>query len=328
MTFPYKTADSSTRDAFWKDGNFIGGMLIVFVTLITFLMSAAALVLVRAGVIAPADLSAKDFGLGNTRFVLLQGAVHALSTGLPVVLGLLLFRKKPSRTAPILPMTAGGTAAALIIGLGVCMGVNFVAVYVATVLENLGIPQAEGLQAMDATPQSLALNLVVMALLPAVLEELLFRVCILQTLRRYGDRLAIVMSAVLFGAIHGGIAQSIFAFLVGLILGWLVVVTGNPWNAVILHFANNALSVVLQYAALRLPEAVGMLLNACVIYGVLLAAVVTLVICLVRRAPFLRLPSCGGSDVGLCVRELWKTPLMIVATVLMVLRMLQFIVFG
>lgn len=327
MTFPYKTADNPVQDGFWKDGNFIGGMLILLVTLLTFLMSAAVLLLSRAGVISPADLSAEDLGLGNTRFVLLQGTVYALSTGLPVVLGLLLFRKKLSRTAPTLPMTAGGTAAATVIGLGGCMGVNFVAAYVATVFENFGIPQAEGLRAMDATPQSLALNLAVMALFPAVLEELLFRVCILQTLRRYGDRLAIVLSAVLFGAIHGGMAQSVFAFLVGLILGWLVVATGNPWNAVILHFVNNALSVVLQYAALRLSEAVGMLLNACVIYGASLAAVVTLVICLVRRAPFLRLPPRGDGDAKTCVRELWKTPLMIVATVLMVLRMLQFIVF-
>lgn len=318
----------NARDRLWSDGNFIGALLILLVTLLSFAMSAAVWLLIRRGVIAPADLAAEDLGLGNTRFVLLQGALYVLSTGLPTVLGLILFRRRPACSAPALPMTAGDTATALLIALGGCMGVNFVSAYVATLLENFGIPQAEGVTAMDATLQSLLLNLVVLALLPALLEEWMFRVCILQTLRRYGDRLALVLSAVLFGVIHGGIAQSVFAFFVGLILGWLAVATGNPRNAVLLHFVNNALSVCLQYATLRLSEPLAMLLNAAVIYGILLVGIITLVICLVRRAPFLKLPPRGDGNTGATVRELWKTPLMVVATLLIVLRMVQFIVYG
>ena len=327
MLFPYRMPDGSDRAALSRDGNYIGGMLIVFVTLISFLMSAVALVLVRVGVIARADVSAEDLGLGNTRFVLLQGVLYALSVGLPALFGL-RFYQKPTESSPTLPMKARDTASLLVVGLGGCMGVNFVSAYVAMILENLGIPQAEGVQAMEATPQSLLLNVVVLALLPAVLEELMFRVCILQTLRRYGDRLAILLSAVLFGVMHGGIAQSVFACMVGLLFGWITVTTGSPRCAILLHFVNNAISVVMQYAALRLPETAAMLFNAVVLYGLLLAGIVTLAVSIARRAPFWKLPPRGELNPGFCVRQLWKTPLMPIATVLILLRVAQFIVLG
>ena len=60
----------------------------------------------------------------------------------------------------------------------------------------------------------LVLNLLVLAVLPALLEEMIFRVCILGALRKYGDTFAIVVSALLFGFIHGGLSQSVFAVIV------------------------------------------------------------------------------------------------------------------
>jgi len=132
---------------------------------------------------------------------------------------------------------------------------------------------------MDTTVLSLVLNLVSTAVLPALVEEMVFRGYILGALRPQGDGLAIVFSAVFFGLLHGNLLQIPFAFILGLIFGYLTVQTGSIWPAVLLHFLNNAFSVVLQYAARFLPDldSIGMLNGAAftvmAVLGVIGAAV-------------------------------------------------------
>ena len=76
---------------------------------------------------------------------------------------------------------------------------------------------------------------------------MIFRGYKLGAFREHGDGLAVVLSAVLFGLFHGNVLQVPFAFILGLALGFLVVLTDSIWPAVLLHFVNNLLSVVLGY---------------------------------------------------------------------------------
>lgn len=86
--------------------------------------------------------------------------------------------------------------------------------------------------------------LLVMALLPAVCEELAFRGFILGGLltgRQPGR--AILVTAILFGISHGVLQQSISATLMGIVLGWVSWRTGSVLPAMMMHALNNALSV-------------------------------------------------------------------------------------
>ena len=65
--------------------------------------------------------------------------------------------------------------------------------------------------------------------------------------RGNGDGLAVLLSSLLFGLMHGNVAQIPFAFLVGIALGWLYVATDRIWLSIVVHFANNALSLTLDY---------------------------------------------------------------------------------
>lgn len=76
------------------------------------------------------------------------------------------------------------------------------------------------------------------AILAPIAEEVLFRGYILRTLRPYGKRFAIFASAVLFGLFHGNLLQTPYAFLVGLLLGYVTVEYSLTW-AVVLHMFNN-----------------------------------------------------------------------------------------
>lgn len=76
------------------------------------------------------------------------------------------------------------------------------------------------------------------ALVAPVAEELLFRGFVLNTLRPYGRRFAILGSAVLFGVFHGNLLQTPYSFVMGLVLGYLAAEYSVFW-AIFLHLFNN-----------------------------------------------------------------------------------------
>lgn len=83
-----------------------------------------------------------------------------------------------------------------------------------------------------------------MAVLPAVCEELAFRGFIFGGLNRERGALrAVLLTAILFGLSHGVLQQSIAATFMGLLLGVIALRTGSVLPCILLHFTNNALSV-------------------------------------------------------------------------------------
>lgn len=84
------------------------------------------------------------------------------------------------------------------------------------------------------------------AILPAIVEELVFRGAIMQSLRRFGDTFALFVSSLLFGLVHGNLIQAPMAFVTGLAIGFFVLRTGSLRTGMLIHFVNNALAVVLS----------------------------------------------------------------------------------
>ena len=75
-----------------------------------------------------------------------------------------------------------------------------------------------------------------------VVEELIFRGFVMQSLKPYGKKFAIISSAILFGLFHGNLFQSPYAFLVGLVLGYAAMEHSIGW-AMLLHMINNLVLV-------------------------------------------------------------------------------------
>ncbi len=93
----------------------------------------------------------------------------------------------------------------------------------------------------DSLPP-LPVMLVVMAVLPALFEELLYRRFLLDTmLRRTSATKALVVTAALFAAQHLSIFRVFPTFAAGLVLGWLVLSTHAFWTAPIAHAISNGL---------------------------------------------------------------------------------------
>lgn len=96
---------------------------------------------------------------------------------------------------------------------------------------------------------AMLLNLLMIAILPAVGEELIFR-GVFQTifckLFRSGH-LAIWFAALLFSTIHFQFFGFIPRLILGLVFGYLFYWSGTIWLPVISHFVNNAFPVILSY---------------------------------------------------------------------------------
>lgn len=97
----------------------------------------------------------------------------------------------------------------------------------------------------------LLINLFIMALLPAIGEELFFRGSLQQALLRLSHKpwLAILISSVVFALLHGTFFKIIPIFTLGLMLGIVYNVTRNLWYTILIHFCNNAFAVLSIYYA-------------------------------------------------------------------------------
>jgi membrane protease YdiL (CAAX protease family) len=91
----------------------------------------------------------------------------------------------------------------------------------------------------------LLFDLLVLSLAPAVSEEILFRGAVMRAFSARGlEKLAIGVSAVLFGAFHGSLYRFIPATAMGLLLGVTRREARSLWPAVVLHAVHNAAVVV------------------------------------------------------------------------------------
>lgn len=94
----------------------------------------------------------------------------------------------------------------------------------------------------------LVLNIALLALLPAIAEELVFRGIIFNGLRtKFGEWTAVLFSALLFTLMHGNLDQLVYPFLLGLVLAWIVLRTNSLISSMIVHFLNNSIVLALGY---------------------------------------------------------------------------------
>lgn len=133
------------------------------------------------------------------------------------------------------------------------------------------------LESVSGSSDSVSMFLYVSILAP-ISEELIFRGWIQGSLRPYGRKFAILGSAILFGLFHGNLIQTPYAFLVGLVLGY-VSMEYSIWWAIALHMFNNLVFADLFTRLLTmLPEMLGSLLNLGVLTAFASAGIVILAV--------------------------------------------------
>ena len=106
------------------------------------------------------------------------------------------------------------------------------------------------LEAALAGDVNLVVTLVLVALTPALFEEVFFRGLIQRNFERaWGGAVGIAMSGVVFGLFHFRLTQALPLIVLGVYMAYLAWRTGSLWVPVLVHFINNALALIVSAMA-------------------------------------------------------------------------------
>lgn len=239
-------------------GNWFGFGIISF-TVLAFI--ASFLIGLLSTVVSKLDLLYYD----NNVSMAYQIIASVLFILVPFVVAYAVLKKK--KIAGILPMgTTYNTKAA--VGLTMlCVPLmifsTFVINFVSTIIQEIiGVTFTTGVEDPKILgAEGIFIAVLSTAVLPAILEEVVVRGIIMQPLRRFGDKFAIVASALIFGIMHGNMVQIPYTIVAGLFMGYLAIATGSLWPSIILHFINNFYSVALLAAYDNAGDTAGMLVS-------------------------------------------------------------------
>ena len=92
------------------------------------------------------------------------------------------------------------------------------------------------------------LILFMMAVMPACIEELVFRGVVYGGYRKAGTKfMSVMLSALMFGLMHMNLNQALYAFVLGILLALLVEATGSLFSSMLFHFVCNAQSCCMMF---------------------------------------------------------------------------------
>jgi len=94
-------------------------------------------------------------------------------------------------------------------------------------------------------------SLVLVVIVAPFVEEFLFRKVLIDRVRVYGDKVAILLSGILFGVFHGNIFQVVYATLLGMILAYVYLKTSKILYCIGLHMAINIIGGALPLLLMR-----------------------------------------------------------------------------
>lgn len=158
---------------------------------------------------------------------------------------------------PVLCRPRGKKAGAgmLVSGFLICMSALFLGNLIGQALMSLvsallGRPMINPVEEVikDLSTWSIFVTMVIMA---PVFEEILFRKVLVDRIRLYGDKAAILVSSVVFGLSHGNFYQFFYAFGIGLVFAYIYIQTGKLRYTIIFHMIINFLGSI---AALHIGD--------------------------------------------------------------------------
>lgn len=226
-----------------KKSSLFNAQLIYFIALILF-------VCVRITVLVV------DFGLNQT----IMDAISTLfvQVGIMFLFPVLLFSKLQKQSVKSTlkdfnfgKINMGSILICVLIGF-LCYFLNIsIASFFGSIIRMFGFesaPTVGGQSESVLTMSSFVLQVVTVAVLPAICEETLHRGLLLKGYSSLGIKKAVIISSLLFGLTHLNINQFFYATVLGFIIAVSVIISKNIIPAIIIHFMNNFLSVYFSYA--------------------------------------------------------------------------------
>ena len=201
-------------------------------------------------------LHLKDIYESSTVFQSCFSLLFISVCSVAVPFGVMALINRRRYTGPVIPthsLRSGQMALWVSFGMLCCVGANFAVTFgVIPLFKAFGYGLTSNSAGDPNSVFACVIALIGTAIVPAICEEFAMRCCCVQLLRKYGNGFAVLSISIVFGLLHGNVIQFVFAFLVGLILGYITVKTDSIVPAILVHALNNGMSVIagiVRYAA-------------------------------------------------------------------------------
>ena len=221
----------------------------------------------------------------------------------------LLSRRLPGQRPEKSRLGAGGFLAIVCICYAAMIGGNLLGIGVNLLLSPGSVDLISNLTSASGANLETVAAFVVLA---PVFEELVFRKVLVDRVLLYGQWPAILFSGLTFGLFHGNLTQFFYAFLLGMILAYVYIRTGNILYTMGIHACINFLGGVLPI----LVPAASLLLMLVALAGVALFIINRKKVHVARNA----VPGVGGamfSNVGMILFLLLSGLMMLLVAVVM-----------
>ena len=125
------------------------------------------------------------------------------------------------------------------------------------------------------------LNLIIISIIGPIFEELFFRKLLIDRTIKYGAKISIILSATLFGLMHGNLNQFFYAFLLGGFFSYIYIKTGKIIYPILLHICLNLMGSVLSLFVLGSANAIAQGTYASFDIGLILIYVLILLLVMI-----------------------------------------------
>ncbi|MVX66044.1 CPBP family intramembrane metalloprotease [Clostridium chromiireducens] len=152
----------------------------------------------------------------------------------------------------------------LVFGFIVIIAINSSLVLFSNILEiglnAIGLSANSALEDLDALNELTVPMIIYSCILGPIIEEFIYRGAVLRSLQKYGKRFAIIVSALLFGLMHGNFFQIFMGVGIGIILGYLATEYSIKLT-IILHIINNISVQVLSQSTSYVTNNTNIIIN-------------------------------------------------------------------
>ena len=236
-------------------------------------------------------------------------------------IGILIMKKIPKDECESVRLGAKNFFVIMLCCFPIMYGGNIIGTVLSNVLSRGTAENGLNAYAFDNNP----LKIIVMVILAPLLEELLFRKQIIDRCARYGEKTAILFSALLFGLFHMNLFQFFYAFGLGLVFAYTYIRTRRLRYPVIMHMVINFIGSVIAPAIIStldmdkldkmstgamndteilqmLPQLLGFLLYVFALLGLSIAGLIVLIV-MIRKLVFL--PKEQEIEKGKCFKTVY-----------------------
>lgn len=237
------------RKSLRKTSNRVGGGMLLFIVFTTVIAMVLMAMTVTSG--------SSSLNLSTVMLYIINAIASLVGEFIVAAIIMAMCKTNINKAVKIKSVSIGDTVKYTLAAMGFVYVFNLLLSFMNINLSMFGFENKVSDYGSTSGTAENIIYFIAIAVVPPIIEEFLFRGAILGSLRKHGDALAIVVSAVMFGFAHSNFIQTPVTFLTGLVLAYLTVKTNSLIPAIIVHFVNNGSSVAFSLLSqLKLDEMV------------------------------------------------------------------------